>query len=1774
MERVKYAIPENGKILKGAVLYDEPIDAGVPVLLKSYEAERIGENTILLVDKEEEQFLGSTISKSGQIEHYFSVRGRNSVLRKGMLVPVDPSWIEKGVRTNRGIVVEVGEDIAIVQSGTAIKPFLKSSLAPEDAPAELIEKSFQAWQFGESLRKHMSTGTPISPKVSGVKWSLGTSGKEGQEVETRTFGNGDTRILKRTAGGMLRWFNSDPEQVAAQNKKTAPEEHAPTPKTAEFVVGQNIPYRGETVEVVAHSANVVAYRDANGKVGTFYTHKYADEDHKPRAERSGDKDYVGVSDRHTKARQEQELLQNRPSSKSDWQNRLEEERKLADKTLATPEYQAFVKAHEEGWKDNGVPKTSSHHWDGWTEHGMYEFERSVEVPDLGRITVKHTWNPAKKDFFLTLNDRPVDVTYEGKRYAVKDVEGERLERLTLQDRESGNTISVDRFDLDKYRGTIRLDANGEAYLEQGQSTIGKFTPGKGITQADLFKPGTLRIIGEEVWKQSAPESGAVFENVLIGQVDRGIIVYRNGDEAGILDGDYHSNVAYRANIRAALADLTEDEERVKKVVSRTRKRLRADAPRQQDVAIAKARIETPDTEREAAPSRLDRSEYSDAVAQYFAHGGSDLDAQIMDSAGKPEWNATVQNMAEHFRAFDAQRAREIESFNALSQSGVLKQIPQIRPMNEYADLADETLRDKRRELVRAALRGKIEARRAGESKARFDWDESSVLPTNAKAVSPKLMATRDSKGNTYYTQYAIVPMDSVVQSHTMEGVEDANHPSELQARKRNDAHSVAQMRKIAASINDDVVSDNADATRGAPVVYGAGDKSFVVQGNGRTAGIKGTADEQRKAYHGMLIQKARALGIDPKDVSDTDMLVRVMAPRHTYEDARRLASFGQESGALPLSEVESARAYQNAQREPLDFNVNLDGLGNRHVDENNVVTFIKKNPELYKRIIADSGYAREAIESHPSVQSRLINTAMLAQLRSGFIEEVASRDDSTHLLVKKLAPTLITNQKNVAEGKVPEQGDLQSYLHDVIKRYDSLDSSTKSLMTLKKGAVEFLNDDPHSLNGNTLLHRMRQEDLIADTSKGENIFRDPLKVIGLVAYQQAVKPATDEASKQKAITQFAVKLKRFGDAMLSLDSEGEDMFGAMKSEQEQKRDRLDRIIGIAEKVLLENKKYSAQEELLSADESEASSEQYASFDVYRKMKKIAQMYGFALSTDAPIQKGWFASFIDVMKAIPRRPGMYREGGKYVLGFDKRGQRHWFLKTSTEHDLFSQHHRTDKEAIVRHAKSLQGEGEAVAKSHWNEKGGQKPEHKYIDRYRGKHGNWIYRYQDETGNTKETDEHGADIPDNHKWLPGDEVEHGRGKGTIVSVADTLAAIRTEDGEERSVPVHQLESTSSQQFNLRDKTERSAAYTRALIDKLEYDLEHGNLYDTYKYGKDEEEVRAKLESAYAELDKRSAEEAERHEVSEEAIFAAKPRLPEMARSENGSVYFVEVSLRKVGSMPSPIGTIRSFEDVAQLCRGLKHSAVEKTFTVSVDDSGKILSVHNVTIGAHDEAQVAVHESLTDPVLLGAKAFYVVHNHPSQNATNSDADVKGTRIIDSAAALAGVEFKGHVIVAGRRYSVIHPGQDPDVEVGFDMPDTPDPAGSKANVPIYEHVKYESKDRPMKQIRTSDDFLSVVSKRISGNGYFAVMVDPAMQVNAIARIQQDVSAPLQAQGIREMYRASIRANCSRIVFIAQGIKRADAESVVRQLDKHFNAMSRAGMELINAFVGVSEQKR
>ena len=131
------------------------------------------------------------------------------------------------------------------------------------------------------------------------------------------------------------------------------------------------------------------------------------------------------------------------------------------------------------------------------------------------------------------------------------------------------------------------------------------------------------------------------------------------------------------------------------------------------------------------------------------------------------------------------------------------------------------------------------------------------------------------------------------------------------------------------------------------------------------------------------------------------------------------------------------------------------------------------------------------------------------------------------------------------------------------------------------------------------------------------------------------------------------------------------------------------------------------------------------------------------------------------------------------------------------------------------------------------------------------------------------------------------------------------------------------------------------------------------------------------------------------------------------NISVY--RLALVKETSLPYKTAPqMHSPADVADVVRTyLKGTDREHFVVLFLNTKSKLIGIHTVSIGDLSSAIVHPREVFKGAMLANADTIICAHNHPSNDAQPSDADLAITRKLVEAGRFLDIKVQDHVIVA-----------------------------------------------------------------------------------------------------------------------------------------------------------------
>lgn len=97
------------------------------------------------------------------------------------------------------------------------------------------------------------------------------------------------------------------------------------------------------------------------------------------------------------------------------------------------------------------------------------------------------------------------------------------------------------------------------------------------------------------------------------------------------------------------------------------------------------------------------------------------------------------------------------------------------------------------------------------------------------------------------------------------------------------------------------------------------------------------------------------------------------------------------------------------------------------------------------------------------------------------------------------------------------------------------------------------------------------------------------------------------------------------------------------------------------------------------------------------------------------------------------------------------------------------------------------------------------------------------------------------------------------------------------------------------------------------------------------------------------------------------------------------------------------------------LGYKQFEKCYIVAIDIDDKILGYNMISSGTANECICYNKNALMFLLLIGACKFIMVHNHPNQQSTPSEADIATANYLKEIGEFFGIEFVDSIIVTGK---------------------------------------------------------------------------------------------------------------------------------------------------------------
>jgi DNA repair protein RadC len=117
-----------------------------------------------------------------------------------------------------------------------------------------------------------------------------------------------------------------------------------------------------------------------------------------------------------------------------------------------------------------------------------------------------------------------------------------------------------------------------------------------------------------------------------------------------------------------------------------------------------------------------------------------------------------------------------------------------------------------------------------------------------------------------------------------------------------------------------------------------------------------------------------------------------------------------------------------------------------------------------------------------------------------------------------------------------------------------------------------------------------------------------------------------------------------------------------------------------------------------------------------------------------------------------------------------------------------------------------------------------------------------------------------------------------------------------------------------------------------------------------------------------------------------------------------------------------LRGTKDLADILQEeMKNEKREIIKLVLLNSKMEILKIIDVAHGGINSANVTESEIISEALKSDAPNMIVVHNHPSGDATPSEADIQFTDTLYNEAKRFNIELMDHVIIAGDDYKSVY---------------------------------------------------------------------------------------------------------------------------------------------------------
>lgn len=117
----------------------------------------------------------------------------------------------------------------------------------------------------------------------------------------------------------------------------------------------------------------------------------------------------------------------------------------------------------------------------------------------------------------------------------------------------------------------------------------------------------------------------------------------------------------------------------------------------------------------------------------------------------------------------------------------------------------------------------------------------------------------------------------------------------------------------------------------------------------------------------------------------------------------------------------------------------------------------------------------------------------------------------------------------------------------------------------------------------------------------------------------------------------------------------------------------------------------------------------------------------------------------------------------------------------------------------------------------------------------------------------------------------------------------------------------------------------------------------------------------------------------------------------------------------------TPESVAQIMRLCYNIHKETEENCYLMCTDTKSNLIGVFHLSKGSANTAIVHPRDVMVKALLCNAVGIILIHNHPSQDTTPSEADMNLTKRMKQASEIVGLSMVDHVIVCEDTYFSFH---------------------------------------------------------------------------------------------------------------------------------------------------------